>query len=161
MKKIIIGIVAGLVAILVIAGSVVGTLYVTGNLPNQKPTNASEAGDQGSATHSQPVASLIYVSLDPPFTLSFQDSSAAQYLQFSIDAAVEDKSVEAAIKAHGPAIRNGLVMLLSNQKAEELQTREGKERLRTQIRDEIRSTLKGLTGKPGVSDVFFTSFVMQ
>ena len=52
-------------------------------------------------------------------------------------------------------------MLLSNQKAEELQTREGKERLRMQIRDEIRSTLKGLTGKTGVADVFFTSFVMQ
>jgi flagellar FliL protein len=161
MNKIVIGIIAGLVAILAIAGSVLGTLYATGNLLGQKPMNAQAASDQGSATHSQPTAALLYVSLDPPFTLSFQDSSVAQYLQFAIDVAVEDKAMEAAIKTHNSAIRNGLVMLLSNQKAEELQTREGKERLRMQIRDEIRSILKGITGRSGVADIFFTSFVMQ
>ena len=69
-----------------------GTLYATGNLPGQKPTNAPAASDQGAATHSQPAAALIYVSLDPPFTMSFQDSSVAQYLQFAINVAVEDKA---------------------------------------------------------------------
>jgi flagellar protein FliL len=160
MKKIVIGIVASLGVILVIAGSVLGTLYVTGNLPGQKPANAPASG-QGSATHSQPVAALTYVAMDPAFTMSFQDSSVAQYLQFAINVAVEDKHIEEAIKTNDPAIRNGVVMLLSSQKAGELQTREGKERLRMQIRDEIRSTLKGLTGQAGVADVFFTSFVMQ
>jgi flagellar protein FliL len=160
-KKIVIGIVVSLVLILAIAGSVLGTLYATGNLPSQKQASAPAASDQGSATHSKPAAALTYVSLDPAFTMSFQDSSAAQYLQFAINVAVEDKHVEEAIKTNDPAIRNGLVMLLSSQKAEDLKTREGKERLRMQIRDEIRSTLKGLTGKTGVADVFFTSFVMQ
>ena len=154
MKKIVIGIVVSLVAILAIAGSVLGTLYATGNFPGQTPAHAPAPSDQGSAPNPQPAPALTYVSLDPPFTMSFQDSSAAQYLQFAIDVAVEDKHTEEALKTHGPAIRNGLVMLLSSQKAVELQTREGKERLRMQIRDEIRSTLKGLTGKAGVADVY-------
>ncbi len=163
MKKIVIAIVAGLVAILVVAGSVLGTLYATGNFPGQKPAHASQGAEPASEAHAPAAATgaLTYVTLDPAFTVSFQDSTVAQFLQFTIDVAIQDKDVEKAIQAHGPAIRNGLVMLLSSQKAEELQTREGKERLRMQIRDEIRSTLTSLAGKPGVSDVYFTSFVMQ
>ncbi|MGV0949625.1 MAG: flagellar basal body-associated FliL family protein [Azonexus sp.] len=161
MNKIVIGIAASLGGFLVIAASVLGTLYATGNFPGQKPGHAPEASDQGAATHSQPAAALIYVSMDPPFTMSFQDSSDTQYLQFTINVAVENKHTEEALKTNDPAIRNGLVMLMSSQKAEDLKTREGKERLRMQIRDEIRNTLKGLTGKSGVADVFFTSFVMQ
>ena len=165
MKKVVIGVVAGLVVILAIAGSVLGTLYATGNFPGQQPAHAPEHGDAGVAAsapaHSEPAGAPTYITLDPPFTMSFQDSSVAQYLQFTLDVAVQEKHAEEAIKTHGPAIRNGLVMLLSSQKPEELQTREGKEKLRAQIRDEIRGTLKGLTGNATVEDVFFTSFVMQ
>ena len=93
--------------------------------------------------------------------MSFPDSEVAQYLQFNLDVAVQEKGAEEAIKIHGPAIRNGLVMLLSGQHAQDLQSREGKERLRIQIRDEIRDTLSRLTGKPSVVEVFFTSFLMQ
>jgi flagellar protein FliL len=163
MKKVIIGVVAGLAVVLAIAGSVLGTLYFTGNFPGQKPAHAPEHSDAGAPApaHSEPAGALMYLTLDPPFTMSFQDSSVAQYLQFTLDIAVQDKHAEEAIKKHGPAIRNGLVMLLSSQKPEELQTREGKEKLRAQIRDEIRGILKSLTGNATVEDVFFTSFVMQ
>lgn len=160
-KNIIIGIVAGLVFILLIAGAVLGTLYFTGNLSGLKPAEAPAAGEKSAAAHSQPAGALIYVAMDPPLTMSFPGSSSVHYLQFALDVAVEDKEVEEAVKAHDPAIRNGLVMLLSNQKADDLQTRQGKEQLRIQIRDEIRNTLKEITGKTGVADVFFTSFVMQ
>jgi flagellar FliL protein len=107
------------------------------------------------------VAAVTYVSLDPAFTMSFRDSEVAQFLQFNLDVAVREKGAEEAIKAQGPAIRNALVMLLSGQSAQDLQTREGKERLRTLIRDEIRDVLLRLTGEPRVVDVFFTSFLMQ
>lgn len=158
-NKIVLGIVAGLVIILLIVGAVVGTLYITGNLSKLKSTEAPEASEKAAAPHGQPA--LIYVTMDPPLTMSFPGSSSVHYLQFALNVAVENKEVEDAVKAHDPAIRNGLVMLLSNQKAEDLQTREGKEQLRIQIRDEIRNTIKDVTGKSGVADVYFTSFVMQ
>jgi flagellar FliL protein len=160
-KSIIIGIVAGFVFLLLIAGAVVGTLYFTGNLSGPKAAGAPEASAKAAAAHGQPAEALIYVTMDPPLTMSFPGSSSVHYLQFALNVAVEDKAVEEAVKAHDPAIRNALVMLLSNQKAETLQTREGKEQLRIQIRDEIRNTLKEITGKTGIADVYFTSFVMQ
>ena len=154
-------------AVLMVAGSIAGTLFALGRFPGLEAAPVPPPGDGSTAVPPAPTApaqtsiQTTYVSLDPAFTMSFQDSETAQFLQFNVDVAVQEKGAEEAIKVHGPAIRNGLVMLLSGQKAEDLQSREGKERLRTQIRDEMRDTLSRLTGKPGVVEVFFTSFLMQ
>lgn len=72
-----------------------------------------------------------------------------------------------------PAIRNGLVMLLSAKNFDELQTNEGKEILREEALEIIRSQLQKekaalvASGKgegvsaANVEQVLFTNFVMQ
>jgi flagellar FliL protein len=52
-------------------------------------------------------------------------------------------------------------MLFSGQEPSVLNTREGKEQLRTDALAEIQKVMKAETGKPAVESVFFTSFVMQ
>jgi flagellar FliL protein len=153
-----IGMVLG--GLLAVGASVLGTLYATGNLTG----GGAEASIQAAAGAEPPTPApheIIYVSLDPAFTMSFLDSDAAQFLQISVEVAVDDQKTEQAMASHGPAIRNGLVMLLSNQQPETLQTREGKERLRGEILAEVRGVLTGLIGKPGAVDVYFTSFLIQ
>jgi flagellar FliL protein len=153
----------GILAVVIVTASIAGTLFALGRLPGQSPAPSPPIGDTDAAPSPHPTGAVAttYVSLDPAFTMSFRDSEVAQFLQFNLDLAVQEKGAEEAIKAQGPAIRNALVMLLSGQSAQDLQTREGKERLRTQIRDEIRDVLIRLTGEPRVVDVFFTSFLMQ
>ncbi|MEY6431913.1 flagellar basal body-associated FliL family protein [Thioalkalicoccus limnaeus] len=160
MKKIVILSVLGT---LLVVGSVVGTLFATGSLPGLTPS-PELTGTESDIEASDAVAvraASAYVPLDPAFVATFANPSVAQFLQVSIEVAVDGKSAEDAIKRHGPVIRNSIVMVLSRQSAEELQTPKGKEQLRAQIRDEIRDTLSGLTGKSGVVDVYFTSFLMQ
>ena len=53
------------------------------------------------------------------------------------------------------------MLLLSSKTYEELNTMEGKASLRKQVLKEITKILEAETGKEGVEDVFFTSFVMQ
>lgn len=157
LKKTIAMVLGGLIAV---GASVLGTLYATGNLLG----SASEASAQPGTEAPPPTAEphkIIYVSLDPAFTMSFLDSDAAQFLQIGVEVAVDDPKIEQAMVSHGPAIRNGVVMLLSNQQPETLQTREGKERLRGEILAEVRGVLNGLIGKPGAIDVYFTSFLIQ
>ena len=60
-----------------------------------------------------------------------------------------------------PAIRNALVMLLSGQSFETLQTPEGKEALREQALVKIQEVLQQEIGKPGIEQVLFVNFVMQ
>ena len=102
-----------------------------------------------------------YFSLDPPFIVNFTGKSRARFLQVSIEGLTRDATVKEDITKHLPQVRNNLVLLLSSKTYEELNTMEGKASLRKQVLKEITKILEAETGKEGVEDVFFTSFVMQ
>ena len=93
--------------------------------------------------------------------VNFNDDSDVRFLQVTLQIATRDPAVIEQVKEHAPAIRNNLVMLFSNQDPAVLNTREGKETLRTQTLEEVRKVLEEQTGEGGVENVYFTSFVMQ
>ena len=64
-------------------------------------------------------------------------------------------------KTHMPLIRNELNMLYSGQVYEELQTDEGREKLRQQSLEAIQKVMRKEIGRPGVEQVLFTNLVMQ
>jgi flagellar FliL protein len=67
------------------------------------------------------------------------------------------------IKAYTPKIRNNVMLLLSTKKASELLTKEGKEKLAGEIRDQMNQVLapnaKGYDVP--IREVLFTSFIIQ
>lgn len=103
----------------------------------------------------------LYVPLDPPFTVNFNDDGRTRFLQVSIEAQTRDPEIAKLIEKHMPVIRNNLVLILSSQTAEQLASLEGKERLREEARAGIDQMLQDEAGKSGVEAVYFTSFVMQ
>jgi flagellar FliL protein len=115
-------------------------------------------GEQATETATTPPT---YVRLDPAFTVSFSGEDDLQFLQLDLQVTTQEAEVEDAIKQHMPAIRNALVLLFSSQKATDLKSRAGKEELRQRALEEIQRVLEKSTGKAGVNDVLFTSFVMQ
>lgn len=119
------------------------------------------------------LAPAIYFAMTPNFTINFNVNGRQRYLQAAITLMYRDPLLEELLKLHMPAIRNGLVMLLSAKNFDELQTNEGKEILREEALEIIRSQLQkeqaALTasGKAdkvssaNVEQVLFTTFVMQ
>jgi flagellar protein FliL len=158
MKKIILLSVLGL---FLVTGGVVGTLFFTGAFSSKAVADGAAEEDVADQEPKEPEGPPIYISLDPAFTVTFADMSKAQFLQVQIDVMTHDPEVQETIKTNMPAVRNGLVMLFSSQKAADLQSREGKEKLREEALKEIQRIVQGYTGKPGVDQVFFTSFLMQ
>ena len=65
------------------------------------------------------------------------------------------------LERHAPAIRARLLMLLAQQDAQGIADRAGKEKLQAQALAEVRKLMRAETGKPGVEDLLFTSFVTQ
>lgn len=117
-----------------------------------KGEEKGEGGKKGGAT---------YFPMTPAFVVNLSDADSSRFLQ--IDMEVLAKNVEAAdaVKLHTPQIRNSVLMLLSQQKFHDIDTREGKEALQAKVLAEIQRILTAETGKPGVEAVYFTSFVMQ
>lgn len=104
----------------------------------------------------------LYIPLDPPFVVNFEAAGAVRFLQLTAQVMTRDPETAEKIKQNDPAIRNDLLLLFGGLKAEDLNTREGKEALRQQA---LATVQKAVTNEGGdgkkVESLLFTSFVMQ
>ena len=135
----------------------VATANVDGDEEQDEEDEAEDTEEDSGAAQGE----AVYFSLDPPFVVNFSGKSRARFLQVSIEGLTRSAKVKEDITKHFPQIRNNLVLLLSAQTYDELSTQEGKAALRKSVLKEIQKVLENETGKEGVEDVFFTSFVMQ
>ena len=123
---------------------------------------AAHTGTAAAAKPEKPKGPPLYVALDPPFVTNFDAEQAVRFLQITAQVMTHDEATQTLIKANDPVLRNDLLLLFSNQKAVELQTREGREHLRAQALQTVRHTVETSGGHPETVDaVLFTSFVMQ
>ena len=155
MKLIIIVVV--LTAVLVGGGVGGAVLFLGGDKGGDGEAQAAEAEpDPGPA---------LYQSLDPKFVVSFADQRTARFMQFSVDVVTHNEDVKEQVKLHLPAIRSSLLMIIGEQSAEEMSTKEGKEKLLELIRDDVNATLERMEGKHAIKDgveaAYFNSFVIQ
>ncbi len=157
-----------LVVVLLLGVSATATMMLTGMFSSdeeqaaaQQTSGGAKTDQGGSDKTAKSKAPLNYVPLDPPFVVNFSGDSDIRFLQVTVEVGTRDPEAVERVKEQRPAIRNSLVMLFSGQDPNVLNTREGKEKLRTDALTEIQKVMKAETGKPAVESVFFTSFVMQ
>lgn len=163
MKKIIIFATAG---ILVIGLAVGATLYFAGVIGGDAATEvsvepASEDVTEEETAEAEATTDTVYHKFKPAFVVNFEDKGKLRFLQIDLSVATKLPSVIDALETHEPVIRNNLVLLYSSQKADELNSVEGKELLRKQTREAIQKIMKDNIGNPGIDEVFFTGFVVQ
>ena len=152
------------VVVLLIGGGAGAYFMLGAKGGDDAATETAATDEQAEATEDDETEALgeaYYFSLDPPFIVNFSGKSRARFLQVSIEGLTRDARVKEDITKHIPQVRNNLVLLLSSKTFEELNSQEGKKALRKQVLKEIQKILEAETGKEGVEDVYFTSFVMQ
>lgn len=155
-------------AVALVAVSVGGTVVALKMFaPPAAETNAEHAAPAPT------LAQAVYFEMTPNFTINFTVNGRQRYLQAAITLMYRDPALESLLSLHMPAIRNGLVMLLSGKNFDELQTPEGKEQLKAEALVVIQTLLKkeqdalvasGETkgvSLANVEQVLFTNFVMQ
>ncbi len=102
-----------------------------------------------------------YVSLGEPMVLNLSGGKRLTFLQISADVLVGDSSAESTIKTHVPAMRHSLIMLLSEQKAGDIKSPGKREEIRQQAAARIKGLIAELSGSEDVSDVLFSSILVQ
>jgi flagellar protein FliL len=123
---------------------------------------AHNAPKKTAAAPAPPAGPPLYVALDPPFVSNFEGDQQVRFLQVTAQIMTHDPKTVEALKAADPIIRNDLLLLFSNQKATDLATSDGKEKLRAAALAAVRKVLAENDGKPEKVDaVLFTTFVMQ
>jgi len=109
-----------------------------------------------------PPAPAQYFPLDPPFVVNLNGpADGPRYLQVEVQLMTRDVTALDAIRAHSPALRARLLMLFSQAVPAQIADRPGKEKLQADALDEVRKVLLAETGRQGVDELLFTSFVTQ
>jgi flagellar FliL protein len=160
-KKLLIVIIVLLVVVLLVGGT--GALLLL-KRHNVEEVEEEEVPVETVRSKKKSVKPLppVYVAMDA-FTVNLVPESGEQFVQLIISVEVVDAESGEMIKTYTPKIRNNVMMLLSSKKASELLTKEGKEKLAEEIRDQMNRVLdpRAREDDAPVREVLFTSFIIQ
>lgn len=101
-----------------------------------------------------------YYPLEKEFTSNLQDSVHFIQVGIAISTPYDDTVLE-NIKTHEIAIRSAILMALGETSEEQVFTAEGKAQIQKRLVDAINGVLKEKEGFGGVSNVYFTNFIVQ
>jgi len=101
-----------------------------------------------------------YYELDKDFTSNLQDS--VHYVQVGIAVSTPyDQRVIDNLKTHEIAVRSAVLMALGDSTEDEVFTSDGKKQLQKRLVGAINQVLMQKEGFGGISNVYFTNFVVQ
>ncbi|MDY0962528.1 flagellar basal body-associated protein FliL [Massilia sp. CFBP9026] len=155
-KKLVIMILA---AVLVLGAGVGGGWYFS-------QSSAAHGEEEAPAKESKkkkkkdPAVKPEYVPIEA-FTVNLQPENGEQYLQVQFTLQVEGAEQATLVKDNMAIVRNRVLLLLSSKKASEINTVEGKQQLASEIQAAIVEPFEKQGDEQEVSDVLFTSFIIQ
>jgi flagellar FliL protein len=175
MKLVIVGAVALFLAVL---GAQVAAPLLTKMIAGDPSAHAKKADDSGEEQQlavadtttpadgkadAKPIEPALYAPLDPPFVVSFAEKGGdTRFVQLTLQAMARSEKAIDAIKTHAPAIRNAFLFVISAHKVDDLETLEGKEKLRAEMLKSANEVMEKNTGKAdAIEELYFTSLVIQ
>lgn len=101
-----------------------------------------------------------YYPLDKDFTSNLRDSVHYVQVGLAVSTPYDDTVVE-NLKTNEIAVRSAILMTLGDATEDEVFSSEGKQKLAARLTAAINATLKQKEGFGGISNTYFTSFVVQ
>ena len=124
--------------------------------------HSAASGDAKAGAKEVPGKPPIFLPLDS-FTVNLKVSPGEdqQFLQIGISFQLRSEKSGDPIKQRMPQVRNRVLLLLTNSRASDLSTTEGKEKLVEQILTQVNGLYPQMADDTPVLGVFFTSFIIQ
>jgi len=111
-------------------------------------------------TPEQEIFTTTYYEFPGNFTSNLKGSK--KFLQISVGVSTQyDEQVMANVESHQLALRSEILASMSEFTSEDIDGREGKDKLANAIKDSINDMLLKVEGFGGIENVHFTSFVIQ
>ena len=102
-----------------------------------------------------------YVSMDAPFVVNLFSRDTVHFVKFTTQFKLKNPALAGNLKTHFPAIRHGLIMLVSDKPYFEMTTVAGKAKLRDEALEVVRNIMLEESGDPTVESIYFTSLIVQ
>lgn len=165
-----------LVLLLVVVGSVAGTWYFMSHMQQQQQQAAVQlgVGQAGGGAVAGPapttfvpppaqpavVPAPIFLPLEA-FTVTLHDADSERIMHVGITLRISDEQSRQRIERYMPEVRNRMLMILSSQTPQSVQSLEGKQTMAKTLVAAINKPFSPLPDGQVVTDVLFTAFVVQ
>ncbi len=171
-KKLIIIIVAALLVVLLGGGAAVVMMKKKAHAAEmEEGADEEEEAPEAHAKSDDKKHAPIFVPMDV-FVVNLADKDAERYAQIGVTLELQDPKAAEDIKTYLPAIRSGVLMVLSHKTSAELLEREGKEALAREIMresmlplgfdlDEVPTKKRKKAPEGPVKSVLFSTFIIQ
>jgi flagellar FliL protein len=143
----------------VLGGGAGGWFFLHGS-GDADAAHAEEAPAKKKKKKDKEHAKAEYVPIEA-FTVNLQPETGDQYLQVQFTLQVDGPEQAVLIKDNMAKVRSRVLLLLSGKKASEINTVEGKQQLAGEIKAAVQVPFDEDGDEQDVSDVLFTSFIIQ
>lgn len=110
--------------------------------------------------HPDPKTALTFVPFET-FTVNLLPDPDEKFLQLDLTMEVKGAELAEKMKVQMPALRNRVLLLLTSKKASDISTPEGKAQLSQELLVELKKPLAKKGKSLKITQVLFTSFVVQ
>ena len=105
---------------------------------------------------------IQYIEMRPSFVLNYgEPTTIMRYAKVDISLRVNSAEAADHVETHMPALRNEIVLLLSQQQKSTMSDISGREGIRQTAIEQLNAILKEETGLEPIADLLFTAFVVQ
>ena len=102
-----------------------------------------------------------YVELKPEFVLNYGNDNKLHYLKVEVSLRSMGYAESLDINHHADLIRHEIIMEISKQPVDVINSTEGKQQVQERVLERIRTVLTEETGQPLVDRVLFINFIVQ
>ena len=137
-------------------------LQQAGQLPSSPEEGEAEGEPQKMYKDTPATETFVtsYYTFPDNFTTNLKGSKA--FLQISVGVSTQyDETVMENVELHQLALRSEILGAVSEFSVEEIEGKDGRDKLANHIKESVNLKLEELEGFGGVEGVFFTSFVLQ
>jgi flagellar FliL protein len=156
-KKLMIMAIAG---VLVLGGGAGAGWYFLHGSGDAEAAHADDASAKKKKKKDKEHVKAEYVPIEA-FTVNLQPEAGDQYLQVQFTLQVEGPEQVALVKDNMAKVRSRVLLLLSGKKASEINTVAGKQQLAAEIKAVVQEPFDEGGDDQDISDVLFTSFIIQ
>jgi flagellar FliL protein len=166
-------IIIGAVSFLLLAGGGGATFWMLGKKKDAEAAAAAQAdaddGAKGSDTGKTGKKKAkgdkknekpVFIEADP-FTVNLADAEPQRMAQFKLVLALDNDKAAEDVKTMMPVVRNNILLLLSSKTAADLASRQGKEKLATEVIETSNQALEGTPAADQVKNVLFQQIIVQ
>ncbi len=153
-------IIIGALVVLLAVGGGAGWYFLHGSADAGATEDEAPKKEHGKKKKKEKEAAPEYIAIEP-FTVNLQPENGDQYLQVAFTLQADGPEQVELIKANMAKVRSRVLLLLSGKKASEISTVEGKQQLAGEILAVVKEPFDRHGDEQEVSDVLFTSFIIQ